>query len=173
MHPSNCHISCSMPIPVKVAWIRVLKSDFNTRLLTFSRKSSASRAKFRILTICRIPRPVVPTYLHMSYQRHKLLTATTLNCFNLKKNKHKVALPCTKQNLWVSRQTDNLAPFWAVFCTISSAPCHLASLYANDIIFSTQPLNNATFVVLKFLSKRIISTPTSLRFMTKKLFFRT
>ena len=85
MHPSNCRISCSMPISVKVAWIRVLKSDFNTRLLTFSRKSSASRAKFRILTRWCRPRPVVPTYLHMSYIRHKLLTATTLNCFNLKK----------------------------------------------------------------------------------------
>ena len=51
---------------VKVARIRLSKSDFNTRLLTFSRKSRASLMKFRILIICRIPRPVAPTHLHMT-----------------------------------------------------------------------------------------------------------
>ena len=160
-----------MPISVKVASIRVSKSDFNTRLLTFSRKSKASRVKFRILTIwCRL-RPVVPTYPHMNYIRNKLLTATTSNYFNLKKIGTKLLYNAPNKTFETLRQTDNLAPFWAVFCTISSAPCHLASLYANDIIFGTQPLNNNNFIVLKFLSKRIISTPTSLRFMTKNFFF--
>ena len=108
-----------------------------------------------------------------AYELHttQIAYGNYLKLLQFEKKGKKLLYHATKQNLWVSRQTNNLAPFWAVFCTISSAPCHLASLYANDITFGTQPLNNATFVVLEFLSKRIISTPTSLRFMTKNFLF--
>ena len=47
----------------------------------------------------------------------------------------------------------------------------IASLYAKDFIFGTQPVNYVSFVVFKFQNKRIIITEVSLSFITKKSFF--
>ena len=60
--------------------------------------------------------------------------------------------------------------FKPFFVKFHRHPVILRVFMQKNFIFDTQPLNNVSFVVLKFLSKRIITTPKSLRFITKNIF---